>query len=210
MTNVEAGEAIPTLGVSPEIDGALGSMKKNDVSQVLMLPANRLAIVVLNDRIPPRPADLNEVEGKVREPHRPQGPASPREGQGSCRQDERRRGYGQGGEIDEAGGDRIERVQAHRFGGGTGQRVYLEDAFTKPVGTVIGPINIMGRNVVYQVVDQQHVDPAKLRRNARPSRSVKSRRRRWNVVRGQRVTKLVAERKVKNNGRDQTAEASFR
>ena len=62
-----AGEAIPTLGVSPEIDGALNGMKPKDVSQVLVLPANRLAVVVLNDKFPSHPSELAEVESRVRD-----------------------------------------------------------------------------------------------------------------------------------------------
>ena len=67
VSKVTSGEAIPTLGVSPEIDGAVSSMKKDDVSDILSLPANRLAIVVMKDRIPPAVADLKEVEGKIKD-----------------------------------------------------------------------------------------------------------------------------------------------
>jgi len=51
---------------------------------------------------------------------------------------------------------------------GVGSAVQIPDAFTKPIGTIVGPINELGKtagvpaNLVYQVVDQVHVDPAKL------------------------------------------------
>ena len=45
---------------------------------------------------------------------------------------------------------------------GLGQAVYVADAFTKPVGSILGPTQINGRNVVSKVVDQVRADPALL------------------------------------------------
>jgi hypothetical protein len=50
---------------------------------------------------------------------------------------------------------------------GLGGAQYVEDAFTKPVGTVLGPIKVTGSGpfpvaVIYKVVDQQRVNPANL------------------------------------------------
>ena len=91
-----AGEAIPTLGVSPEIDGALAAMKKDDVSQILVLPANRLAVVVLTDTIPPQPSRLSEVTDKIRDQLVEPAIAEHRraEGEGSRRQDQGGREHG--------------------------------------------------------------------------------------------------------------------
>ena len=97
---------------------------------------------------------------------------------------------------------------------GLGSAVYFEDAFKQPVGTVIGPSNIMGRNVVYKVIDQQKVDPSKLvaerqtildqlkRRKAQMANA---------LFMDSVVSRLVAEGKVKIN-RDaiKQLEASFR
>ncbi len=54
VDNVQPGEAIPGLGVTPEIDGALNALQKNGVTPVLTLPANRLAVAVLTNMIPSR------------------------------------------------------------------------------------------------------------------------------------------------------------
>src|SRR5580658_8599485 len=61
VTDSAPGSPVPTLGSVPEIDNALGSMKPNDVSPVLTLPANRLVVAVLTARTPPRPATFEEV-----------------------------------------------------------------------------------------------------------------------------------------------------
>lgn len=42
---------------------------------------------------------------------------------------------------------------------GLGQAVYVADAFTKPVGTILGPTEINGRPVVSKVLEEQHGDP---------------------------------------------------
>src|SRR5206468_10099641 len=67
VPSAKAGDAIPGLGASPEIDAALTGLQPNGVSQVLVLPANRLAVAVLNSRTPGRKAELSEVESQVRD-----------------------------------------------------------------------------------------------------------------------------------------------
>jgi peptidyl-prolyl cis-trans isomerase D len=172
QNNVEAGAPIPTLGVSQEIDGALAQLKKNEVSPMLVLPANRVAVVVLTDKTPTREAELNEVESKVRDQiltDKAAGVAAEKakEAAGRMRAGEdmakvaKSYGLTVTESIEFTHSDSVE---------GLGGAVQIPDAFTKPVGSVIGPINDdltrptpgMPRNLVYQVVDQVHVDPAKL------------------------------------------------
>jgi len=43
---------------------------------------------------------------------------------------------------------------------GIGPALYLEDAFTKPVGTVIGPSPIQGRNIVAKSTDKVEANMA--------------------------------------------------
>jgi hypothetical protein len=45
---------------------------------------------------------------------------------------------------------------------GLGSAAYLQDAFVKPVGTVLGPIMITGRNVVCKVISKAAADMAAL------------------------------------------------
>ena len=45
---------------------------------------------------------------------------------------------------------------------GLGSAAFVEDAFNKPVGSVIGPVNVQGRDIVYQVVDRKAADLSKL------------------------------------------------
>ena len=172
VKDAEANAPIPTLGVSPEIEGALGQLKPNDVSPVLLLPANRLAVVVLNNRIPTRLAELPEVESKVKDKllsQKADGVATQKaiEAVGKIRggEDMAKVAKSMGLTVTES----IEFTRSDSVEG-LGDAVQIMDAFTKPIGTVIGPINQPGPgaiggmpfNVVYQIVDQSHVDPSKL------------------------------------------------
>ncbi|MBZ5626824.1 MAG: peptidyl-prolyl cis-trans isomerase [Acidobacteriia bacterium] len=65
--NVEAGKPIPEVGASPDFEQAISSLKKGEVSQPVALAGNKLALAVLLDVIPPRPATFQEVEAQVKE-----------------------------------------------------------------------------------------------------------------------------------------------
>ncbi len=172
VTDSERGSPVPTLGASPEIDNALSAMKKNDVSQVLTLPANREAVVILTDKKPARPAELSEVEAKVREAIQKEkadalAVEKAKDAAGKIRggEDMAKVAKSYGLSVTES----IEFTHADSVEG-LGSAAQIPDAFTKPVGSVVGPINddpshpVAGvpQNVVYQIVDQTHVDPSKL------------------------------------------------
>lgn len=159
-----AGEAIPTLGASPEIDNALATMKKGDVSPVLVLPANRLAIVVLNDKFPARPAEFSEVESQVRE----RVVADKSQTIASQHARDAAQKLREGADMDKlAKSMKLEVTESSEFSHtdsveGLGPAALIEDAFKKPVGTIVGPVTIQGRDVICKIVDQKSMDPSKL------------------------------------------------
>ncbi|MGD1093138.1 MAG: peptidyl-prolyl cis-trans isomerase [Bryobacteraceae bacterium] len=158
----KAGDPIPTLGTSPEIDGALAGMKKNDVSPVLALPANRLVVVVLNDRTPARPAEFDEVAAQVRDNVINDKATAIANDRAKAAADRLKAGE----DIDKvAKSMKLDLSQPPEFTRadsveGLGAASYVSEAFTKPVGTVLGPIMIQTRNVVCKVVAKQAPDPA--------------------------------------------------
>ena len=196
------GEAIPTLGVSPEIDGALSGMKPNDVSQILTLPANRLAVVVLNSRIPAKLSDLSEVESKVRDvliDDKSQQLAQDKAKEAAAL-------LAKGEDFDKvAKSMKLDVTESTDFGHadsveGLGGAVYLEDAFTKPVGSIAGPVNILGRMVIYKILDQKKPDISKLtkERAAISDQLKKSKAQRaFSLFMDSVVSRLAAEGKVK-------------
>ena len=138
------GQAIPTLGNSPEIEGALATMKPKDVSGLLVLPANRLAVAVLNSRIPEHPADFSDVADKVRTDYISDKSKDLVEAQAKEAADRLTKGE----DIDKvAKSMKLEATTTNYFGrsdavDGLGSAAYVMAAFTKPEGSIIGPSEI--------------------------------------------------------------------
>jgi peptidyl-prolyl cis-trans isomerase D len=155
-----AGQPIPTLGPSPEIDGTLAQMKPNDVSPVLALPGDRLAVVVLKTRIPAHLSDYDEVKEQVRQKYVLEKAHLLADEEGK-RAVERLRS---GEDMEKvAKSYKLDMVTSSFFGRadsveGLGQALYVDDAFTKPVGTVFGPTMINGRDVVSKVLEKITAD----------------------------------------------------
>jgi peptidyl-prolyl cis-trans isomerase D len=164
VPNATPGASIPGLGNSPEVEGAVAGMKANDVSQVLVLPANRLAVVVLNSKTPSRQADFAEVADQVKQAVT-----------NSKAQDLALAKAKEAADRIKAGEDMEKVAKSYKLEvtttnpfihddavEGLGSAVYVEDAFTKPVGSVLGPTMIQGRNVVSKVLARDEADPSLL------------------------------------------------
>lgn len=160
VTKAATGEAIPGLGVTPEIDSALNGLQKNGVTQVLTLPANRLAVAVLTDRIAARPADFAASESKARDALIGMQSIAVADKKAKEAADRLRAGE----DMDKvAKSMKLEVTDSGDFSRndsveGLGHAALVPDAFTKPVGTIVGPNQIAGRSVVYKIVDQKKAD----------------------------------------------------
>jgi peptidyl-prolyl cis-trans isomerase D len=158
------GQPIPTLGMSPELDSTVAQMKPNDVSPVLSLPGDRLAVVVLKARIPARLSNFDEVKEQIRQKYI-QGQAQLLADEEAKKAVERLRS---GEDMDKvAKSYKLDVVTSSFFGRsdsveGLGQAAYVEQAFTKPVGTILGPTMINGRDVVSKVLEKITADPGAL------------------------------------------------
>jgi hypothetical protein len=145
--------------VAREVEGALSAMKPMDVSAPLTLPANRLGIVVLNERIASKQAQFADVEDRVRQAFvtgTAQNLAST-EAKGIAEK------ASAGGDLETlAKAAKLDAVKSE-FGvndsvEGLGPATYVLDAFLKPVGAVVGPVVVQGRNVVYKIADRATPD----------------------------------------------------
>ena len=154
-----SGEAIPSLGVSPEIDGALSAMKPNDVSAPLTLPSNRIAIVVLKEVIPSKPADFATVQNQIRENMITAGAQAMATSAAQSLAEKARAG----GNLEAlAKAAKLDVVESE-FGindsiEGLGPATMFANVFTLPVGSIGGPTDVQGRSVVYQVRSHGAVD----------------------------------------------------
>jgi peptidyl-prolyl cis-trans isomerase D len=202
VDKAEANQAIPGLGVSPEIDGALASLNKNDVSQVLVLPANRLAIAELLDKTPARQADFNEVETRVKDAVIDNDATVVAKDKAAEAATKLKAGEDMDKVAKSMKLDVVESVDFSHTDAveGLGQAALVSDAFNKPVGSIIGPVLVVGRYVDYKIIDQKQVDVTKLaQERAAIVVDLKKRKGQANnaLFMDSVMTKLEAEGKVK-------------
>jgi peptidyl-prolyl cis-trans isomerase D len=202
VDKARSGEAIPGLGASPEIDNTLAAMKPKDVSQVLSLPANRLVVVVLNEIIPQRKADFADVESQVRDRLVLQKAQQSAADAAKSAADKIRAGE----DIDKvAKSFKLDAAKPAEFGHvdsveGLGPATYVSDAFKQPVGSVIGPVMVQDRNVVYKIVDRQAADAkdfAKERESVLVELKQQKARTQYDLLLDSIVSKLRADKKLK-------------
>jgi hypothetical protein len=124
----------------------------------LTLPSNRVAIVVLNEVLPSKPAEFADVQNQVRDSM----VLTLSRGLAANEAQKFSEKLRAGGDIDAlAKADKLDVVRSE-FGindsvEGLGPASTILESFTKPVGTTLGPAVIEGRDVVYQVTG--HVTP---------------------------------------------------
>ncbi len=160
VPNAAQNDPIPTLGNSPEIENTLALMNPGEVSNVVPLPANRLAVVVLNSRTPARPADYAEVAAQVKQNY----VLAKAQELAQKKAQEAADALKGGQDIEKVAKSMKLDVTTTNFFGrddavdGLGSAVYVEDAFTKPEGSVLGPSMIQGRYVVSKVTGKMAAD----------------------------------------------------
>src|SRR6185437_6174353 len=153
------GDAIPGLGVNPEIDSTLASMKPDEVSPLLVLQ-NREAVVILNSRIPGRPSEFNEVQAQIRDKLTNDKAAS----LAADRAKDAAARLKKGEDIAAvAKSMQLDVTSSSSFGpadsiDGLGPAAAVDGAFTTPLGGILGPTPIQGRNIVAKVTEKSAAD----------------------------------------------------
>ena len=157
-------DPIPTLGVAPEIGTPLAEMKPGDVSNVLILPANRMAVFTVLETFAPHVADYDDIKGDIKDQMLQQMSAQV----ATQKAQEAVARLRKGEDIDKvAKSMKLTVTTSSDFGRtdaveGLGEAVYLQDAFTAPVGTILGPTFIQGRMVVSRVLAKTPANMAAL------------------------------------------------
>ena len=200
-----ASDPIQEIGVSKDLFDALASVPKGGVTPVIAAPGNKLAIGILRELIPVRPSELSEVESKVRDRVTADKARQMAAGKGS-----------EAAEKIKSVGDDFKRL-AKEMGGeikstpefgpdgaaeGIGSANYLGDAFTKPVGTIFGPITISEQVFVVRVAGKSEADMSKLpdaREGIVTALKAKKSRERQELFEDGLVAQLLKDGKIKKN-----------
>ncbi|MFN3325534.1 MAG: peptidylprolyl isomerase [Bryobacteraceae bacterium] len=160
-----AGTPIPEVGSNPDLDGAIHSLGGNEVSDIIQVSSSRLAVAVVTDVHPARDAELSEVEAAVRNAviERKATELSQKK---IAEATEKLQAVD--GDIQKLARElglevrttseftRTEPVE------GIGEAAYVQEAFTKPVGSLLGPLSTPQRTIFVKVLSKAEADMSKL------------------------------------------------
>ncbi len=200
---VGAGDPIPEIGVSQELQEALNSLPKGEVTPVVQVQQTKLAVAVVTDVFPARPAELAEVEAQIRNTLVQQELAK--------LVDQRSRELAE--KAKSMNGDLKRAAQSvaaewksppefSRSGAaeGIGSAAYLEQAFSGNPGDVFGPVTVGDRRFVCKVIEKIPADMTAFRTERdNLQQELKSRiaRQRNDLFEEGLKNRLIAEGKIK-------------
>jgi peptidyl-prolyl cis-trans isomerase D len=157
------GTPIAQFGNDQQVGTTAQGMKSGEVSQVLQA-GNKLAVVVVSGIRPPHPAELAEVENKVRQNYL-QGEANRMVAEKTAKAAELLKQNG--GDLKataKAVGGEVKSTDFFTTSGaaeGIGSAGIFADYFNKPVGTIFGPLPANNQTIVGKVADRQDADMSK-------------------------------------------------
>ncbi len=161
---VGAGAPIAGVGSSPDLDAALTTMKKGDVSPVVAFGTTKLGVAEVTDMIPSRIQSFAEVEPSIRQAltsTKAQQIASEKATEAAKRV--------KAGEAFEAVAKamHVDVKTPPEFGmeaavEGVGSAAAFGDSFAQPVGSIVGPVAAPGQTVVAKVLAKIPADMSQL------------------------------------------------
>jgi peptidyl-prolyl cis-trans isomerase D len=158
------GDTIPELGTDPQLGGAIASMQKGSVSQVAQ-SGEKLVVAVVTNVNPPRPAEFAEAESQVRTRYNQEKAVQFASEKANKAAEVAKTNGGDLKAADKVVGLEVKTTEPFNRTGaaeGIGDARYLGDAFEKPVGTVIGPLNVGTQTVLVKIVDKVSPDMSKV------------------------------------------------
>jgi hypothetical protein len=155
--NIQAGDPIPGIGAGAvkELTDAITPLHKGEVAGPVALPGNHIVVVSVTDYQPARQASLEEAKTDVR------NKASQGKLQrilGDKAKELQAKAQAMGGDLAKAGKEMGIEVKTSpdvdRQGAieSVGSATSLPDAFTKPEGSLFGPVSVPGGQVIAKVV----------------------------------------------------------
>lgn len=200
---ISVSSPLPGVGVDANVGGAISALKKGEVSDTMQAGANKLVLAVVTAVFPPHPAEFTDVQAQVREAYS-QEKAVQMVGEKSKQAAAILQKNG--GDMNAAAkslGLTVKTTDDFTSNGaaeGIGSAVYLGDAFTKPIGSVIGPINVGSQTVVAKIVQRTPADMSKFaaqRQDLIGALKNKRSQERVTLFEDSVLTKLIQEGKVK-------------
>jgi peptidyl-prolyl cis-trans isomerase D len=164
----EPGQSVPVVGQVPDFDSSVSGLNTGEVSPVVALPANRVALAVVTAIVPARPATFDEVRVQVVEAMVQNRSAAALQKHSQDLLDAAK-SAGDLAKAAKAAGLEVKTSDEFTRSGsveGIGSATYLQDAFSRPDGTFLGPISIPEGTVVARVTQHIPADMSKLAEQA--------------------------------------------
>ena len=162
--DVEAGKQIPEIGASPDFDTAISTLKKGEVSQPVALQGDKIAIAVVTDVKPPRPMTFEEAQSQVKDAI-VQNRLVALVQQNAAMLAAKAKQTGDLAAAAKSMGLEVKTTDDFARGGsveGLGAASYVEEAFSRPDGTIVGPVATTDGTVVAKVLAHVAPDMSKL------------------------------------------------
>jgi peptidyl-prolyl cis-trans isomerase D len=158
------GMPLPDVGMNPDFDQAVASLRKGEVSSPIGLSDDKVAIVMVTEIDPARPAKFEEVEAQVRQALIQERANAAMEKQAQQLLLAARKSGDLGNAAKAMG---LEVATSEEFArNGTpanlGTASTFQDAFVKPVNSVVGPYTVSDGTVIGQVAQKIPADMSKL------------------------------------------------
>ncbi len=203
--DVRAGAAIAGVGVNKDLSDAISSLGKGQVTQVVQVTPARLAVAAVEAVNPPHTPPLSDVEAQVRASYINDKAAEMVQQKAKEAADALAKNGGDITALAKSLGLEVKTSDAFTRNGSVAATMgasYFGDAFNKPAGGIVGPINAGGQTVVAKVVDKIEPDMngfASQRDSIIASLKQKKAEERDSLFQDSILTKLTQEGKVKYN-----------
>jgi hypothetical protein len=170
VENYEPGRPVADLGVSQDFDQSVSGLKKGEVSQPVVFQPNKLALAVVTDVIPARPATFAEVQNQIRDSVAARRATAAVQTHAQELVDKAK---SMGGDLAKAAkamglevktSDDVTRTGAVE---GLGSASYVAQGFNLPDGSVFGPVATPDSTVVAKVVSRSQADMSKINNDER-------------------------------------------
>jgi len=163
--NHKPGEVIPEVGADPQVDAAVSSLKKGEVSPVAQAKTNKLAVAEVTAVTAAHPAQYDEVRPEVAVKYYADTTVSMAQDKAKKAMDLLRSNGGDLQAAAKAVGGEVKTTDLFTRGGaaeGLGSGALLSDAFTHNVGEVVGPMGVANQQVVAKVIEKAEPDEKEL------------------------------------------------
>jgi peptidyl-prolyl cis-trans isomerase D len=162
---VAAGKPAPEIGTNADFDQSIADVPAGKVSQPVALPGNKLALALVTAVTPARPSTFDEAKDQIRDAIVQARLTTAVQQHAKELAD---KAQAAGGDLAKAAKSMgLEVKTSEEFTrtanvDGVGPASYVQDAFSKPEGTLIGPIGVPDGTVVAKVAAKVPADPSQL------------------------------------------------